>query len=420
LQSLTVWHTTLLSREGLPLENSEPSHSEDTPIVKHRSRKLQIGIILIVVFLFWVSLYVYVPTLPVYVESKVENLAWVGFILATYGIWQMIIRLPLGIASDRVGRRKPFVIVGLVLSALGSIVMGNAKGTTGLAVGRSLSGLGASTWVTLLIFFNSMFSPQDAVRATSLLTLVNSVGRTLATGVTGTLADLGGDMLPFAVAAGAGVIAILTMFFVRERRLPKKNASGKEIFTLITRRDVLLPSLLNMVRQYVTYGVTFSFIPILASQIGATDVELSLLASMNIAMGIGGNLFAAMAAKKMGSRKLIFVSIYLMTSAVALAAVASNLPIIFVAQFFNGLAAGIGYPVLMGSSIENVSEGERATAMGLHQAVYAIGMSVGPWMSGILADSLGIQHMFAWTAVAFLGLSLIGARMLRAEGSESK
>jgi len=399
---------------------SEASPKEETLKENSRSRRIQIGIILVVVFLFWVSLYVYVPTLPVYVEGKVEDLSWVGFILATYGIWQMIVRLPLGIASDRVGRRKPFVLVGLVLSAIGSLVMGNARGETGLAVGRSLSGLAASTWVTLLILFNGMFSSQDAVRATSLLTLVNSGGRTLATGVTGTLNNLGGDSLAFTVAAGAGLIAVLAMFLVRENRLPKKNASGKEIFALITRRDVLLPSLLNMVRQYATYGVTFSFIPILASQFGATDVQLSFLASMNIAIGIAGNLFAAVAVKKIGSRKLIFGSIYLMSSAIGLAAVANNLEVIFIAQFLNGLAAGIGYPVLMGSSIEYVSEGERATAMGLHQAVYAIGMSVGPWLGGILADSLGIQPMFAWTTVGYLGLSLVGARMLSTKNFDSE
>jgi MFS family permease len=355
------------------------------------------------------------PTLPVYVESKVENLAWVGFILATYGIWQMIIRLPLGIASDQVGRRKPFVIIGLLLSALGSWIMGNAKGASGLAIGRSLTGFAASTWVTLLILFNGMFPPEDAVRATSMLTLVNSVGRTLATSVTGSLNEFGGTSLSFMVAVGAALIAVLVMFFVREKPLPRRNATGKQIFTLISRRDVLLPSLLNMLRQYVNWGVTFSFIPILASQIGATDVQLSALASMNIAIGIAGNLLAAVAVKKIGSRRMIYTSIYLLGGATVLAAIANNLTIIFVAQFCNGLAGGIGYPVLMGSSIEYVREEERATAMGLHQAVYAIGMSVGPWLSGIVADSVGIQAMFAWTAVFYLGFSLLGARQLRAE-----
>jgi len=242
----------------------------------------------------------------------------------------------------------------------------------------------------------------------------------LATSVTGSLNNLGGYSLSFTVSAGAALIAVLVMFFVREKRLPRRNASGKDIFTLVTRRDVLLPSLLNMLRQYANWGVTFSFIPILASQIGATDVQLSALASMNIAIGIAGNLLAAVAVKKIGSRKMIFGSIYLMSGAIGLAAFANNLPLIFVAQFCNGLAGGIGYPVLMGSSIEHVSEGERATAMGLHQAVYAIGMSIGPWLSGILAEAMGIQPMFAWTAVAYCGFSLIGARQLRTANPQAE
>jgi predicted MFS family arabinose efflux permease len=50
--------------------------------------------------------------------------------------------------------------------------------------------------------------------------------------------------------------------------------------------------------------------------------------------------------------------------------------------------------------------------MGLHQAVYAIGMFVGPWLSGILADALGLQPMFAVTAAVCLTLGLAGASRL--------
>ena len=33
--------------------------------------------------------------------------------------------------------------------------------------------------------------------------------------------------------------------------------------------------------------------------------------------------------------------------------------------------------------------------MGIHQAVYALGMFAGPWIGGILSDALGIRAMFA-------------------------
>ena len=94
------------------------------------------------------------------------------------------------------------------------------------------------------------------------------------------------------------------------------------------------------------------------------------------------------------------------------AALAPTLSLLFVAQLFIGLSQGIGYPVLMGMSIQHVVDANRTTAMGLHQAVYAIGMFSGPWLSGILADAVGIRPMFGITACAVLLSSLVATRQL--------
>ena len=53
----------------------------------------------------------------------------------------------------------------------------------------------------------------------------------------------------------------------------------------------------------------------------------------------------------------------------------------------------------MGLSIERVDRGHRSTAMGIHQAVYAIGMFVGPSVGGVLADAMGIRAMFVIIAI---------------------
>jgi hypothetical protein len=62
------------------------------------SRRLMIALYTVVIFLYWTSLYLYVPTLPTYTQSKSDNVALVGVVLSMYGLWQGIIRLPLGIA----------------------------------------------------------------------------------------------------------------------------------------------------------------------------------------------------------------------------------------------------------------------------------------------------------------------------------
>ena len=66
----------------------------------------------------------------------------------------------------------------------------------------------------------------------------------------------------------------------------------------------------------------------------------------------------------------------------------------------------------MGLSIAKVDQSQRNTAMGLHQAIYGFGMFAGPWISGALADKIGLQPMFAVTGVAVLLIGIAGSQFL--------
>jgi MFS family permease len=379
------------------------------------SRRTMTILLCIAVFMYWISLYLYAPTLPTYVESKVDNLASVGIVLSMYGLWQAIIRFPLGIVADWVGRRKPFVIAGLALGGLGAWMLAVAHGTGALVTARAITGLAAGTWVPLVVMFSSLFPPEDAVRASALLTFIGGVGRILATGVTGALNNWIGYAFAFYLAAGAAVIAILTILPAREQAQPPKAPSLGSLAQLLSRRDVLLPSLLSMVHQYGNWATTFAFVPLLAQRLGATDVTLSALLSFNIAVVTLGNLVATAVVRRIGARRMVFLSYVVLAVGTAAAAFASSLVAIFALQFLIGISNGIGYPVLMGMSIREVEETQRGTAMGFHQADYAIGMFAGPALSGVLADQWGLSPMFLITAVACLVLGLAGTRLLEPE-----
>jgi predicted MFS family arabinose efflux permease len=362
--------------------------------------------------LYWISLYLYVPTLPVYAQSKTSNLALIGTVLAQYGLWQAIVRFPLGIASDWLGRRRPFVFLGFFLAGLGAWLMGSASSIQGVLVGRAVTGLAAASWVILVVAFSSLFPPKEAVRATALLSMVNSVSRMFATGITGELNNLGGYSLAFTLAAVSAGLAALVYLPVKEEPLERKSPSLQGTGKLISRRDVLLPSLLNALAQYAAWATAFGFVPILAKQFGASNIAQSLLVSLNLAIGIFGNLFTTTFVKRFGARRLVLAGFLATVGGILLLFLAQNLAWVFAATFFIGLGFGLSYPTLMGMSIEHVEGSQRSTAMGLHQAVYAIGMFAGPWLSGILAKSLGVQPMFGITAAGVLILALLGTRKL--------
>ncbi len=376
-----------------------------------RSRVL-IGLYLAAVFLYWVAQYLYMPTLPLYVALHTENLAMVGVVLSMYGLWQAIIRIPLGIFADWLGWRKPLIIVGVVLAGLGAWMMGTAHGIPQLLIGRTLTGLAAGTWVLFVVAFSSFFPPQETIRITALVTLMSSVGRMIATASTGFLNARGGYALAFFAATGAALVSALMMLSVSEQRRQSKQPSFRGLFTILVHQQVLLPSLLSMIIQYGVWSSAYGFLPLLARALGASDVMQSLFISLNTALAVAGNMITAALVKRIGKYRLLFFSFVLLACGIGIAAFASHLVMIFLALCIIGLASGVSYPLLMGMSIEQVHDSERATAMGLHQAIYAFGMFGGPWISGMLANVIGIPATLGFNAVLCLLLGVFGTYKL--------
>ncbi|MGS0692104.1 MFS transporter [Shewanella sp. 30m-9] len=67
---------------------------------------------------------------------------WVGIAIGAYGLTQAILQIPMGILSDKFGR-KPIILIGLLIFALGSLVAANADTIYGVVAGRALQGMGA-------------------------------------------------------------------------------------------------------------------------------------------------------------------------------------------------------------------------------------------------------------------------------------
>ena len=75
--------------------------------------------LLAAVFLFWFSVYTYPSFLTTYATDTLgATKVMAGMIVGSYGLTQMVLRIPLGIVSDIIRKRKPFVMLGFALSIL--------------------------------------------------------------------------------------------------------------------------------------------------------------------------------------------------------------------------------------------------------------------------------------------------------------
>ena len=89
------------------------------------------------------GLFMILPVFALYSEElEGATPALMGLAIGAYGITQALLQIPFGLLSDRVGR-KPVIIAGLLIFALGSVLAASADGIFGVIAGRALQGAGA-------------------------------------------------------------------------------------------------------------------------------------------------------------------------------------------------------------------------------------------------------------------------------------
>jgi len=101
-----------------------------------------------------------------------DDAALVGLAMGIYGLTQAFLQLPVGLASDRFGRKR-VIVAGLAVFAVGSLAAALAGSVMGLLVGRALQGAGAvSAAVTALLADQT----REVVRTKAMALVGMSIG----------------------------------------------------------------------------------------------------------------------------------------------------------------------------------------------------------------------------------------------------
>ncbi|MFA7279843.1 MAG: MFS transporter [Sterolibacterium sp.] len=115
--------------------------------------EMRAGISLASIFaLRMLGLFLILPIFAVYCQTLPggDNLSLVGIALGAYGLTQALFQIAYGVASDHFGR-KPVIVFGLIVFALGCLIAGLASDIWWMIAGRVLQGAGAiSAAVTAL------------------------------------------------------------------------------------------------------------------------------------------------------------------------------------------------------------------------------------------------------------------------------
>ncbi len=141
------------------------------------------------------GLFMILPVFTLYAESLPGYTpALVGLAIGIYGLSQAIFQIPLGVLSDKLGR-KPVIIGGLLVFAIGSAIAALGHSLWTIIIGRAIQGLGAVAGPTMAL-------AADLTREENRTRIMAIIGMTIG------LSFMGGMILGPIISQFAGVPGI--------------------------------------------------------------------------------------------------------------------------------------------------------------------------------------------------------------------
>ena len=352
------------------------------------------------------GLFIIVPVFAIHARTLPgADAVLVGWVLGIYGLTQGLLQIPFGMASDRLGR-KPVIVFGLLLFAVGSFVAAVPGDIWTTIVGRALQGAGAiSAAVTALLA--DLTSEENRTRAMAL------IGATI--GLMFAVSLVAAPLLYEAIGMGGiftttGVLAVLAIAVVlwavpAPAALPAGAAPPRASLASIFLMPELLRLNLGIFALHSVLMAIFVVVPIALLEFGGMPVQTHwkvylpavLLSFMAMVPPI------IWAERRGRNRTVLLASVALMGLAV-LALIPAMVSAAWIAFLlfmyfaaFNILEAQL--PALVSRIAPPAGKG---TALGVYNTTQALGLAAGGVVGGMLLKYTGLQAVFVFGAAMML------------------
>lgn len=368
------------------------------------SRPQLIAVLALVFALRMFGLFLLLPVFVIYgMALKDATPALIGTAIGIYGLTQALLQIPLGMLSDRYGRR-PLILVGLLLFVAGGVVAALSEHILGVILGRAIQGAGAISSV-IMALVGDVVSEQRRTRAMAVLGMSIGGAFVLAMVLGPLLASQLGLSGLFWVSSGLGVLALLLVWLTVPKGAPagamltgaghwRQLGGNSELWRLAAGIFVLH---LLMTALFVVLPARLASIPALAVAAHSWVYLGVMLVSFVLMVPL------ILLSERHAPRRAMLIAIALLALAcAALLAPVAGLPwllavlVVFFAGF-NALEA-----MLPSLASRTVSAALRGRAMGLYSSCQFLGVFVGAQLAGLLGGASGSSALLLVMLVLLL------------------
>ena len=161
---------------------------------------------------------------------------------------------------------------------------------------------------------------------------------------------------------------------------------------------LLIPLYLGVVIGPLNTAGTFNLIPVLSEDFGVSLHLAGLSVSLYMFPFIASQVGSGAVSEGLGPARTLIFGMLTFSISCVIAAFAQSYSAFLAARAIQGLAVGLILPVSMAMTAEQVPFNRAATGIGFIQAVFAIGLALGPGVAGLFTEQLHWRGFYFFLA----------------------
>ncbi|MET0330594.1 MAG: MFS transporter [Dyella sp.] len=367
------------------------------------------------------GLFLIMPVFSLYAEKMPGSTPLlIGLALGVYGLGQVLLQIPLGLLSDRIGR-KPAISIGLAFFIIGGVVAAFSHSLIGIVIGRALQGMGAVAGAGTALAAD-LTAEENRGKVMGIIGVSIGVSFLLALILGPPLEALTGLAGLFGATSLLALLSLALLWLIvptpPRRQAPAAASFGKVLGMLRDGRMLVLNGSVFFLHALLT--ASFVGLPLLLAQ------QLHLPVGQHWKLYLPVMLIAALV---MGGCLRRMRELAQSLRIVAVCVVAIGLALLGFALagehlLWMGLAATVFFSAFnlleasLPSLVAQLAPGTlRGAAMGAYSTSQFLGAFVGGAIGGIVLGDLGTRDIFVCSAaltLLWLPLVLWGSRRIKA------
>jgi len=342
------------------------------------------------------------PILPLYAAELTTSLLMIGLVVSGYFIVRLFFELPIGMASDVVGRRKPMV-AGVAVATLGALVCAVASDIIQLILGRALWGLGTAAFYCIATaLLADLFPRERRGRMVGIFQATEFLGSVLGASFGGYVASVMGYRGLFLVCTVISLASVIATVFIPGMGLRPVVGDWRAMFRLsspnyryLMNPTVILVSIITLTVTLRESGPVSTIVPLYANfTLGMSVAEIGIImAARSVGQSVG-TVSGGWMADKVGKHQTLILTFALGALSMYLFTVTGLLSAWIGLMILTGVSFGAVYCVVPTMIVEAVPESARGLAIGAYRTFLDLGGLVGPITASLIAGLFDSKAVF--------------------------